>query len=157
MSQSEPNVNDSSDVHFADVYDELKGLARAHIVRLQPGQTLSATALVHEAFFKLVKPSDQTQWDSRGHFFSSAARAMRQILVDRARRRNSLKRGGDRERLEIDVNEFTHVGAVMDHGRLLDLNDALDELVKDYPIESELVHLRFFAGLSFEDAALALG
>ena len=138
---------------FEAVYDELRGLARAHLRRNQACQSLSATGLVHEAFFKLMSPTEQKQWDTRGHFFSSAARAMRQILVDRARKRQSLKRGGDHVRIALDVYELTGTDGPMNDERLLELDKVLDKFAVDYPVESELVHLKFFAGMSFQDAA----
>ena len=116
-----------------------------------PGHTLNATALVHEAYLRLV--GDQ-HFDGRGHFFAAAAEAMRRILVNHARDRNRFKRGGGRHR--VDLDRLTGLTATTDDD-LLGLDDALDRLAKDYPAAAELVKLRFFAGLTLGEAAEALG
>jgi RNA polymerase sigma factor (TIGR02999 family) len=134
------------------VYEELRRLAASKMAREAPGQTLQATALVHEAWVRLSDGKDQ-QWNGRGHFFAAAAEAMRRILVENARRRNALKRGGELDRTEFDEMEI--VGDSNDD-ELLMVNEALDELGQEEPVIAELVKLRFFAGLKVEEAALAL-
>ena len=142
------------------VYDELRKLAAVKLAQEQPGQTLQATALVHEAYLRLVaSPGSQSeesepQWNSRGHFFAAAAEAMRRILVEKARQRGRLKRGGDRQRLDLDALQLP-VHEVPDD--LLALDDALTELAREHPEKAELVKLRYFAGLTVNEAARALG
>ncbi len=135
------------------VYDELRRLARAYMSRERPGQTLQATALVHEAYMRLVGDSTLT-WDSRRHFFSAAATAMRRILVERYRQKKALKQGGDLNRVELhDVPAFAPNGEDTD----LDLLDsALDRLAAYDPRKAEIVMLRCFAGLDHEQVATAL-
>jgi RNA polymerase sigma factor (TIGR02999 family) len=136
------------------VYDELRKLAAQKLAQEKPGQTLQATALVHEAFLRLVDTDKVQEWNSRGHFFAAAAEAMRRILVNRARDKRRLKRGGDLERVDLDL-----VG-VADEPRGLDvlmLDEALDRLAREQPGCAELVKLRFFAGLTQEESAQALG
>jgi RNA polymerase sigma factor (TIGR02999 family) len=133
------------------VYDELRKLAAARMASESPGHSLDATALVHEAYLRLV--GDQ-QFDGRGHFFAAAAEAMRRVLVEHARSRNRLKRGGDRHRLDLD--RLTDVAAATDDD-LVGLDDALDRLAAEYPAAAELVKLRFFAGMTLGEAADALG
>jgi RNA polymerase sigma factor (TIGR02999 family) len=133
------------------VYDELRQLAAARMAAEAPNHTLDATALVHEAYLRLV--GDQ-QFDNRGHFFAAAAEAMRRVLVDHARDRNRLKRGGERRR--VDLNQLTDPAGATDDD-LLELDDALTQFAKDYPVAAELVKLRFFAGMTLTEAASALG
>jgi RNA polymerase sigma factor (TIGR02999 family) len=133
------------------VYDELRKLAAVRLAAEAPGHSLDPTALVHEAYLRLV--GDQ-QFDGRSHFFAAAAEAMRRILVNHARDRNRLKRGGGRRRIEID--RLTDLAAADDED-LIGLDDALDRLAKDYPDAAALVKLRFFAGLTLGEAADALG
>jgi RNA polymerase sigma factor (TIGR02999 family) len=133
------------------VYDELRKLAAAKMTAEDPGHTLDATALVHEAYLHLV--GDQ-HFDGRGHFFAAAAEAMRRILVNHARDRNRLKRGGGRHRVNLD--QLTGLAAATDDD-LLELDDALDHLAKDYPTAAEIVKLRFFGGMTLGEAAHALG
>ncbi len=133
------------------VYDELRKLAAARMASEKPGHTLDATALVHEAYLRLI--GDQ-HFAGRGHFFAAAAEAMRRVLVNHARDRNRLKRGGGRNR--VDLDRLTGAAAATDDD-LLDLDDALDRLAKDFPAAAELVKLRFFAGMTLGDAADALG
>src|SRR5262245_49392174 len=136
------------------VYNELRRLAAARMADEKPGQTLQPTALVHEAYLRLVGGEQPREWSGRGHFFAAAAEAMRQILVNRARDKGRLKRGGGRRRQEL-VDLFDPAAASPDD--LLDLNDALDRLAASYPDCAKLVTLRFFAGLSLAEAAAALG
>ena len=133
------------------VYDELRKLAAARMAAEKPGHTLDATALVHEAYLRLV--GDQ-HFDGEAHFFAAAAEAMRRVLVNHARDRARLKRGGGRNR--VDLDRLTGPAAATDDD-LLELDDALDRLAKEYPVAAELVKLRFFAGMTLGDAADALG
>jgi RNA polymerase sigma factor (TIGR02999 family) len=133
------------------VYAELRKLAAAKLTAEAPGHTLDATALVHEAYLRLV--GDQ-HFDGRGHFFAAAAEAMRRVLVNHARDRNRQKRGGARHR--VDLDRLTGLAAATDDD-LLGLDDALDRLAKEYPFAAEIVKLRFFAGMTLGEAADALG
>ena len=133
------------------VYDELRALAAASMAAEAPGHTLNPTALVHEAYLRLV--GDQ-QFDGCGHFFAAAAEAMRRILVNHARDRNRLKRGYGRRR--VDLDQLNGLASANDES-LLELDDALDRLATDYPAAAELVKLRFFAGMTLAEAAEALG
>jgi RNA polymerase sigma factor (TIGR02999 family) len=134
------------------VYDELRKLAAARMAGERPGHTLDATGLVHEAYLRLVG-GDQ-EFDHRGHFFAAAAEAMRRILVDHARQKGAVKRGGDAERREIDPERFAAPERPED---LLALDEALEKLERDDPKVAELVKLRYFVGLSIPQAAEALG
>jgi RNA polymerase sigma factor (TIGR02999 family) len=136
------------------VYDELRRLAAQRLAQEKPGQTLQATALVHEAYLRLVRPEGAGRWDGRGHFFAAAAEAMQRILVDEARRKASLKRGGH---LERRILEEAEVGAVEHSDDLLALDEALSQLAEVDPLAARLVQLRYFAGLTMEQAAEALG
>jgi RNA polymerase sigma factor (TIGR02999 family) len=136
------------------VYDELRRLAAAQMACEKPGQTLDATALVHEAYLRLVGPADAQRWQNRGHFFAAAAEAMRRILVENARRKLRKKRGG--ERVRVDLDAVAPVAPSLDDD-LLDLDDALTRLAEADPAAAELVKLRYFAGLSIPQAAEALG
>jgi RNA polymerase sigma factor (TIGR02999 family) len=137
------------------VYEELRLLAAQKLAQEKPGQTLQATALVHEAYLRLVSGEVQS-WRNRGHFFVVAAEAMRRILVDNARRKKSLKRGGGRRKVSLDhVVLATEEGATTDD--LISLDEALEELSQTDRIVADLVKLRFFAGLTGEQAAQALG
>jgi RNA polymerase sigma factor (TIGR02999 family) len=135
------------------VYDELRKLAAHKLAQEKPGQTLEATALVHEAYLRVVGEHKQS-WQRRGHFFAAAAEAMRRILVENARRRKSLKRGGDMER--IDLPELA-APAADERIDLLALDDALKNLEAHHPDKAQLVKLRFFAGCSLEETAEYLG
>ena len=140
------------------VYDELRRLAAQKLARESPGQTLQATALVHEAYLRLVgSPSEASTpaWNSRGHFFAAAAEAMRRILVDQARHKQTVKAGGDRQRIELTNNIEPAVPEP--DVDLLALHDALDRLETADKRKAELVKLRFFVGLTIEEAAQALG
>jgi RNA polymerase sigma factor (TIGR02999 family) len=134
------------------VYGELRGLARALMARLPPGQTLQPTALVHEAYLRLVGDEDPG-WAGRGHFFVAASRAMREILVDQARRKAALKRGGDLRRVPLEEGGAKET---LDVSTVLALDDALERLERDDPRKVEVVHLRFFAGLSTAEIAAIL-
>jgi RNA polymerase sigma factor (TIGR02999 family) len=136
------------------VYDELRRLAAAKMANEQPGQTLQATALVHEAYMRLLDGGPDRPWQSRGHFFAAAAEAMRRILVDRARHRQSLKAGGNRRREDLPDIELSVPGPRLE---LLALNEALTRLEQQDARRAELVKLRFFAGLTIAEAAQALG
>ena len=136
------------------VYEELRSLAAQRLAREKPGQTLQATALVHDAYLRLVNTKEAQQWNSRGHFFAAAAEAMRRILIEGARRKQRHKHGGDRQR--VDFNECDLAGAVSDD-RLLAIDEALDRLAQHDPQAAELVKLRFFAGFSITEAAEILG
>lgn len=136
------------------VYDELRRLAAGQIALERPGQTLQATALVHEAYLRLVGDHGGPQWNGRAHFFGAAAEAMRRILVDEARRKASLKRGGQWQRVELDLAGPEAKGITID---LLALDEALAELARVAPGKAELAKLRFFAGLTLDEAAQILG
>ena len=135
------------------VYEHLRRLARARMAKVPPGNTLQPTALVHEAYLRLSSSKDPA-WDGRGHFFAAAAEAMRQILVDQARRKASLKRGGDRERIELDDADLRIQPPSDD---ILDLDTALDALADEDRVKADVVLLRHFAGLDREETARTLG
>jgi RNA polymerase sigma factor (TIGR02999 family) len=136
------------------VYDELRKLAAQKLSREKPGQTLQATGLVHEAYLRLVGVANEQHWNSRGHFFAAAAEAMRRILVERARQKLGPKRGGGRIRLKLDeACDFAERCA----DEILAVHEALAALAEDSPIHAELVKLRYFAGLTHQEAAQALG
>ena len=135
------------------VYDELRKLAAQRLAQEKPGQTLQATALVHEAYIRLVDTEKAQHWNSRGHFFAAAAEAMRRILVENARRKQSLKRGGDRMRLDFDDVQLAVAEPRED---LLALDTALNKLATTDPVAADLVQLRYFAGLTLPEAAEAL-
>jgi RNA polymerase sigma factor (TIGR02999 family) len=156
---------EQGDPHAAEqllpmVYDELRKLAAQKLAQEKPGQTLQATALVHEAYLRLVAGEKRGPdapargWDSRGHFFAAAAEAMRRILVDQARRRQAAKRGGLQQRVELLE---TRLAAPMPDDDLLALHDALEQLASIDSAAADLVRLRFFAGLKTTEAAEALG
>jgi RNA polymerase sigma factor (TIGR02999 family) len=135
------------------VYDELRKLAAAKMAAERPGQTLQATALVHEAYVRLVDVEKVQQWASRGHFFAAAAEAMRRILIEDTRRKLAAKRGGELERVpQIEIQAATSLNPL----DLLALDEALSKLEQEEPVRAELVKLRFFAGLSIEEAASTL-
>src|SRR5437588_3610928 len=135
------------------VYDELRQLAAHKLAQETPGQTLQPTALVHEAYLRLVGEAEGPHWDSHGHFFAAAAEAMRRILVENARRKQAVKHGGGTRRVPLE--EFHRVAESPED--LLDLDDALTRFAAEEPDKARLVQLRFFAGLSTPDAAAALG
>jgi RNA polymerase sigma factor (TIGR02999 family) len=136
------------------VYDELRRLAANKMQRENPGQTLQATALVHEAWLRLGG-DHQMAWRNRAHFFAAAAEAMRRILIDNARRKSALRHGGQALRVEFDLNTL-ELAAGMDDTQLLALHEALDGLAVHDAVKAELVKLRFFAGLTLAEAARAL-
>src|SRR5215510_10473053 len=137
------------------VYDELRKLAAHRLAHQAPGQTLQPTALVHEAYLRLVGDPGGSDWDNRGHFFAAAAEAMRRILVEDARRKGRRKRGGGLTRLDLDAAEQVAGPEVRED--LLALDEALTKLASVDPQAAELVQLRYFAGLSIPEAAKALG
>jgi RNA polymerase sigma factor (TIGR02999 family) len=150
---------EQGDPHAAEqllphVYDELRKLAAAKLAQERPGQTLQATALVHEAYLRLVGAQKSQRWDSRGHFFAAAAEAMRRILLNRARDKKRVKRGGERRRVDLDQIE---IALDTNDEQLILLDEALKELEAEDPDAARLVNLRFFAGLTLKDAALSLG
>jgi RNA polymerase sigma factor (TIGR02999 family) len=136
------------------VYDELRRLAAQRMSHEAPGQTLQPTALVHEAYLRLVGAEQSQHWDSRGHFFAAAAEAMRRILLNRARDKARLKRGGDRQRVDMEHLDFA---APLADENLIALDEALEKLAAEDRTCAELVKLRFFGGLTIDQAAAALG
>jgi RNA polymerase sigma factor (TIGR02999 family) len=136
------------------IYDELRKLAAQKLAQEKPGQTLQATALVHEAYLRLVGADAEHPWDSRGHFFAAAAEAMRRILIDAARRKLRPKHGGGRHRVSLD--EALCLGQAADDD-LLALDEALEKLAHEEPAKAELVKLHFFAGMGLEEAGQVLG
>jgi RNA polymerase sigma factor (TIGR02999 family) len=152
------NAIERGDAKAADellplVYEELRHLAARKLSQEKPGQTLQATALVHEAYIRLVEGADQS-WNSRGHFFKAAAEAMRRILIDGARRKKSIKRGAQARRVDLEANDIAAETAAVD---LLALDEALERLAAEDPTKADLVKLRYFAGLTVEQAADMLG
>jgi RNA polymerase sigma factor (TIGR02999 family) len=136
------------------VYDELRKLAAARLAQEKPGQTLQATALVHEAYLRLAGNDAAQRWDGRGHFFAAAAEAMRRILVEQARRKQAVKHGGEYARVDLDE---IRIGGNEPRYDLLEISELLDELAAADPKAAELVKLRFFAGLSGDETAAVLG
>jgi RNA polymerase sigma factor (TIGR02999 family) len=150
---------EGGDPHAAEqllplVYQELRRLAAQKLAQEKPGQTLEATALVHEAYLRLVDEQQTQHWNSRGHFFAAAAEAMRRILVEQARRRNAVKRGGQAGREELQESA---IAAPEPDEDVLAVHEALEQLAKTDPVAANLVQLRFFAGLNMSEAAEALG
>ena len=135
------------------VYDELRRLAAARMAKEAAGQTLQPTALVHEAWLRLVGHQDR-KWEGRAHFFAAAAEAMRRILIDQARRKRAVRHGGDQQRVDI---QDTDLATPSDEDQLLAINDALEKLAAQHREEAELVKLRYFVGMTNEEAADALG
>jgi RNA polymerase sigma factor (TIGR02999 family) len=151
---------EQGDPHAAEqllplVYEELRRLAAQKLAQEKPGQTLQATALVHEAYLRLVGGNPDQPWEGRGHFFAAAAEAMRRILVDRARHKQTRKAGGGCRRLDLD--DIEPARGEENGDRLLALDEALRQLEAEDPRKAELVKLRFFAGLTAAQAAAALG
>jgi RNA polymerase sigma factor (TIGR02999 family) len=150
---------DSGDPHAAEqllplVYDELRKLASQKLAQEMPGQTIQATALVHEAYLRLVDVKNTQDWNGRGHFFAAAAEAMRRILVEQARRRAAAKRGGQSERKSLDAAEMA---APAPDEQILAVHEALNDFADTDPQAATLVKLRFFSGMTMTEAAEALG
>jgi RNA polymerase sigma factor (TIGR02999 family) len=153
------NAIENGDKHAAGqllplVYDELRKLAAQKLAQEKPGQTLQATALVHEAYVRLVDVEKAQRWNSRGHFFAAAAEAMRRILVEQARRKKAEKRGGQADRQEL---QESRIAAPQPDEDLLAVDEALEQLAGADPVAADLVRLRFFAGLTMQEAADILG
>ncbi len=136
------------------VYDELRTLAVQKLAQEKPGQTLQATALVHEAYLRLVGDGEEPRWDNRRHFFAAAAEAMRRILVENARRKKTHKHGGDRQRQDLEAEALVAPEPEVD---LLALDAALHRLAEQDPLKARFVELRYFAGLTGDQAAADLG
>jgi RNA polymerase sigma factor (TIGR02999 family) len=153
MEQGDPHAGE----HLLQlVYDELRKLAAHKLAQEKPGQTLQATALVHEAYLRLVGSGDKSQWDNRGHFFAAAAEAMRRILVDNARRKQTDKRGGGVSREDVNFDALAGPGA-HDPLEMLAVHEVLDQLAQKAPRNAELVKLRYFLGCTIAEAAQVLG
>jgi RNA polymerase sigma factor (TIGR02999 family) len=155
------NAIEAGDPHAAArllplVYDELRRLAAQRLAREKPGQTLQPTALVHEAYLRLVGKGDGPHWEGRGHFFAAAAEAMRRILVEKARGKRSGKRGGGRVRQDVALDEFA-VENPRDPLEILAVHEALDQLAQKSPRKAQLVKLRYFLGCTMAEAAQILG
>lgn len=153
LSQIESGEPQAAEQLLPLVYDQLRRLAARELGRESAGQTLQPTALVHEAYMRLVDREVQPKWSHRGHFYAAAAEAMRRILVENARRKKALKRGGDRERRRLDTDQ---IPCSADHPDLLAIDEALTRLAIDRPELAQLVSLRYFAGLTMEQAAKSL-
>lgn len=150
---------ESGDRHAADellplVYDELRRLATRKLANEKPGQTLQATALVHEAYVRLIGSGDKGRWGGRRHFFAAASEAMRRILIEKARRKRGPKQGGQFQRIDADLDAIEAAAVQLD---ILALDEALCRLAEESPIRAELVKLRFFAGLTMAEIADMLG
>ena len=154
LSQIEEGDDQAAEELLPLVYDELRKLAAAKMAQERPDQTLQATALVHEAYIRLVDVEKAQHWDSRGHFFVAAAEAMRRILINSARDKGRLKRGGNLQRVDLDSIELAFETASED---LLALDEAIEQLAAENQECAEVVKLRFFTGMSVEEAATALG
>lgn len=152
LSEIESGAPDAVDKLLPLVYDELRRLAQNRMSRESPDHTLQATALVHEAYLRLVGSGQN--WKSRGHFFGAASEAMRRILVEGARRKNTAKRGGDRQRDAVNLSE---IAVPHNPSELLAIHDALDELESADPDSAKLVKLRYFVGLTVDEAAECMG
>jgi RNA polymerase sigma factor (TIGR02999 family) len=154
LSQIEQGDPSAAEQLLPLVYDELRKLAAAKLANEKPGLTLQATALVHEAYLRLVDVEEVQNWDSRRHFFSAAAESMRRILVEKARRKRRLKHGGEAVRVPLDDVEIVSSASQLN---LLALDEALSKLADEAPEKAEVVQLRFFAGLGHEEVAEILG
>jgi RNA polymerase sigma factor (TIGR02999 family) len=154
LSQIESGDPSAAELLIPLVYDELRKLAAARLAHEQPGQTLQATALVHDAYLRLVDVEQAQRWNSRGHFFAAAAEAMRRILIERARGKGREKRGGDWRRVNF---EELDAATSLSPDQLVALDDALERLAKLDAHAGELVKLRYFAGLGLDQAAETLG
>jgi RNA polymerase sigma factor (TIGR02999 family) len=154
LSQVEEGDPQAADKLLTLVYDELRKLATVKMVQEKPGQTLQATALVHEAYIRLIDVEKAQHWNSRGHFFGAAAEAMRRILLNRARDKGRMKRGGHLQRLDLDKIE---IATDTPDDDLLALDEALERLTEENQECAILVKMRFFAGLSVEEAGTTMG
>jgi RNA polymerase sigma factor (TIGR02999 family) len=154
LSQIEHGDPAAADRLLPLVYEELRKLASAKLANEKPGQTLQATALVHEAYLRLVDVDNAQSWDSRGHFFAAAAEAMRRILVENARRKGRKKHGGELQRVELSDSDLA---TSLPDDRLLAIDEALNRLAEEDPQAAELVKLRFFAGFSIAEAGEIIG
>jgi RNA polymerase sigma factor (TIGR02999 family) len=154
MAQIEAGDPQAAEQLLPLIYDELRRLARLKLAHEKPGHTLEPTALVHEAYLRLVDPEDERHWESRSHFFAAAAEGMRRILVESARRRGRLKRGRGLERQALDEDA---IAAPEVDGDLIELDAALETLAVKDPRAAELIKLRYFAGLTIQEAAQILG
>ena len=154
LSAIERGDRNAADELLPLVYGELRRLAAQRLAQEKPGQTLQPTALVHEAYLRHVGSGTPARWDGCGHFFAAAAEAMRRILVEQARRKHSLKRGGGRRREPADLDALLAGGPAQE---ILALNEALEHLAAHDPVKAKLVEMRFFAGLTLDQAAECLG
>lgn len=154
LSKIESGDPEAADQLLPLVYEELRKLAAAKLSKEKPGQTLQPTMLVHEAYMRLVDVDQPQQWNGRGHFFGAAAEAMRRILVEKARRKQSQKHGGNLRRVELDVAAGAIENPVED---LLALDDALTRFEQEWPDKARLVKLKYFAGLTIPEASAAMG
>lgn len=154
LSQASSGDESASEQLLTLLYSELRRLAKHKLAHEPPGQTLQGTALVHEAYLRLLGDQKQQQWNNRGHFFAAAAEAMRRILIDNARRKKRLKHGGALQRVEFDC---ALLGMSPRSDEFLAINEAVDRLAEEMPEKAELVKLRFFAGLTIDEAAEAMG
>ena len=153
LSQIEQGDPNAADQLLPLVYDELRKLAAARLANEKPGQTLQATALVHEAYIRLVDQATPQQWDGRGHFFVAAAESMIRILVEKARKKKRLKRGGDRVRADLLEHDLS-IDAAADE--ILAVDDALERLGQEDPIAAKVLKLKYYGGLSVDEAAESL-
>ena len=154
LSQIEDGDPSAAEQLLPLVYDELRKLAAAKLANEKPGQTIQPTMLVHEAYLRLIDTEQAQKWNSRGHFFGAAAEAMRRILVENARRKQSSKRGGQARHLELDPALAAIENPFED---LLDLDQAMTRLEQEWPKNAQLVKLRYFAGLTIPEASKAMG
>ncbi len=154
LSQIESGDPSAAEQLLPLVYDELRKLAAAKLAHEKPGQTLQATALVHDAYLRLVDVEKIQHWDSRGHFFAAAAAAMRRILVENARRKASVKHGGELARIDLPEVAQSAEGNQVD---LLALDEALTKLQQQHPDKAQIIMLRFFTGLSLDETAEVVG
>ncbi len=147
IEQGDPSASDKL---LPLVYEELRVLARQRLANEKPGQTLQATALVHEAYLRLVGKDNDQSWDNRGHFFAAAAEAMRRILVENARRKKRIRHGGDLQKVDLDASELKQEDRLSE---ILEVHDALEDLERQDEQAAQLIKLRFFAGFSMKEAA----
>ena len=154
LSQINAGDRTAADQLLPLVYEELRKLAAAKMAQEDPGHTLQATALVHDAYIRLLGSEQSANWDSRGHFFAAAAEAMRRVLIDRARQKKRLKHGGEWNRAELDIECPANDESPE---RLLAIDEALSNLESEHPNAAELLKLRYFAGLPLKESALMLG